>query len=582
MNWSYRLLPATHQALLARLAVFPGPFTLEAAIEVAAFGMLGRRNVMLGLSDLVSHSLVTRLGGEATQFKLLETTRAFAMERLSERGEIALCSRTLAQYILRELAEAERAIATGKVRPWLARNSGILDNLRSSLVFASSTPDAAAEHVQLAIAALPLLVRLSLLDECRRMIELIFARASRSVDARRELTREARMRLFVAWGGALLYTRGPTPRVERLWKKALDLADHLDSDPFRIRAQWGLAFCALYLGRHDEALDYLRRHNAAALAAGDMLAHRDGERTEAAVLHYVGQHARAQRVLEHMIGLARPDELDRRLSRFQVDHRVAAWGTLAHVHFVMGRPDSALRHARAAVREAQDLGHAVSLGNALVLAAVPVALYRGDYSEAERLLAQLERHVETHGLFIWSAILRTNRAALRVLRNERGGLDDLQEAIDEMRRVRFGVRYPIYLGMLAEGLGVSGRISEGKAAIDAAIACSVEHNETWSMAELICIRGGLSECEDTRSGRVAAETDYQGALTIAHAQGAAGWGLRASTRLAALWHRTGRSASARELLLPSVTTLSEGFATRDVKAAVDLLREAAADRPRAE
>jgi predicted ATPase len=88
VDWSYALLDAAEQVLLRRLAVFAGGWTLEAAEAVCAGGEVAAGTVLDLLSGLVHKSLVQRerhSGG--TRYRLLETIRHYAWERLAESGE---------------------------------------------------------------------------------------------------------------------------------------------------------------------------------------------------------------------------------------------------------------------------------------------------------------------------------------------------------------------------------------------------------------------------------------------------------------------------------------------------------------
>jgi len=86
MDWSYELLAPEEQSLLSRLAVFSGGFTLEAATEVCLGGN-GERALEL-VARLVDASLVvlTQHGG-VTRYRLLQTVRQYARERLDEQNE---------------------------------------------------------------------------------------------------------------------------------------------------------------------------------------------------------------------------------------------------------------------------------------------------------------------------------------------------------------------------------------------------------------------------------------------------------------------------------------------------------------
>src|SRR5207244_3940868 len=103
----YALLSNTEGGLLRRLSVFAGGFTLEAAESVCAGAGLAADAVLDGLSGLVDKSLVqAEAQGSAERYRLLETIRQYAREKLVEAGEAAgVRSRHLA-FFHRLAAEA--------------------------------------------------------------------------------------------------------------------------------------------------------------------------------------------------------------------------------------------------------------------------------------------------------------------------------------------------------------------------------------------------------------------------------------------------------------------------------------------
>ena len=86
IDWSYDLLSDAERALLRRLAVFAGGFTLDAAEAVGSGGDIDGTDVMDLLSRLVEKSLV-ELEADGERYRLLETVRQYAQERLGESGD---------------------------------------------------------------------------------------------------------------------------------------------------------------------------------------------------------------------------------------------------------------------------------------------------------------------------------------------------------------------------------------------------------------------------------------------------------------------------------------------------------------
>jgi predicted ATPase/DNA-binding SARP family transcriptional activator len=134
LDWSYDLLSQAEQSLFVRLAVFPAAFDLRAAEAVAADRALPPRDVALLLSRLVLCSMV-QLEDEAdggTRYRLLETTRAYARERLDQAVRVVLDERHAARY-LAVAQEAESRLFQVGSGPWLERLHAERDNLRAAL-----------------------------------------------------------------------------------------------------------------------------------------------------------------------------------------------------------------------------------------------------------------------------------------------------------------------------------------------------------------------------------------------------------------------------------------------------------------
>jgi predicted ATPase len=144
LDWSYQLLAPAEQALLARLGVFVGGFTLEAAEAVADEGAL------TGLDALVEHSLVrviSETGGEP-RFGMLETVREYALEQLTVSGEAGGLRDAHADYYLALAEQAEPHLTSADQEGWLQRLVAEHDNLRAALQW-SLTCGAALQALRL-------------------------------------------------------------------------------------------------------------------------------------------------------------------------------------------------------------------------------------------------------------------------------------------------------------------------------------------------------------------------------------------------------------------------------------------------
>jgi predicted ATPase/DNA-binding winged helix-turn-helix (wHTH) protein len=137
LEWSHGLLTPAEQAVFRRLGVFVGSFDLERAQQVAAGDGLDAWSVLDHLGALVDKSLVMALSGEPPRYRLLESGRAYALEKLHEAGETEA---TMERHLqaMRALFERGGAELWGVPGDVLRDRYGVdLDNLRAALDWAA-------------------------------------------------------------------------------------------------------------------------------------------------------------------------------------------------------------------------------------------------------------------------------------------------------------------------------------------------------------------------------------------------------------------------------------------------------------
>jgi predicted ATPase len=144
LDWSYSLLSENERALLGRLSVFAGGWTLDAAEAVAGgqsphdAGPPIVYDVLDLLTQLLNKSLVMVEGprGELSRYRLLETIRHYALEKLLDSGESRAVRDRHLEYFANLAAQAEPALTGPDQASWLIRLDRELDNVRSALEWA--------------------------------------------------------------------------------------------------------------------------------------------------------------------------------------------------------------------------------------------------------------------------------------------------------------------------------------------------------------------------------------------------------------------------------------------------------------
>jgi predicted ATPase len=172
VDWSYGLLSEDEQRFLRALGIFAGGFTVEAAAAVALDPTTTRVDAIIRLADLVAKSLVVAdVSGTKPRFRLLDTTRAYSIEQLDERGERKQVTYRHAEHYRDVFERAEGEATARPTDEWLAAYAREIDNLRAALNWAFSPGGDASIGVALTAAAVPLWMQLSMVEECRSRVE---------------------------------------------------------------------------------------------------------------------------------------------------------------------------------------------------------------------------------------------------------------------------------------------------------------------------------------------------------------------------------------------------------------------------
>lgn len=570
LDWSYELLPDAERLVLHRLAIFAGAFTLEAAAAVLAQTPASASHVIDCITNLVEKSLLTVISsGASARYRLLETTRVYAYEKLTAHGEVDEYARRHAEYYLNRLlitgADWEERPTPESVLAQRRR----LDNVRSALDWAFSARGDESIGIALTIAAVPLWFQLSLLGECHRRVERALAgfKLEPGVNAHIE------MQLHAALGLSLFYTKGVVQETDAAWTKTFEMAGKLGNTDYQLQALWGLWVCRLTCGEFRSGQTLAQRFGALADQGADPDDLLIGDRMVAHILHYLGDQSASRLRLERsLIRKAGPAPRSRTI-RFLLDLRSSARTILAQSLWLQGYPDQALHNAQLSVEEARKTGHAISSCYALALAQCPISLSIGNLEVLEKSVSTALDNSARHSLPYWHAWVRCFEGMLITRRGDaNNGLLVFRKALDDLRETGFGRGLTLLLGHYAETLAAGGQIAPALAAVDEAFARAERDGEQLWMAELFRIKGeALLRGKGRDADAEASEHYFLQGLNLAREQGALSLELRCATSLANLQHKRGLNSQARDLLGPVYARFTEGFETADLKAAHALL-----------
>jgi predicted ATPase/class 3 adenylate cyclase/DNA-binding CsgD family transcriptional regulator len=265
IDWSYDLLNAGEQLLLDRLSVFAGGWTLAAVEAVASRGDTADWQLLDHLAAVVDKSLVQadEIHG-STRYRLLETVRHYAAERLarrpgSELGETCSAHR---DYYLALVETADTQLRGPDEATWLDRLEAEFDNIRAAMAFSLADPDSAEPGLRLAAGLHRFCIMRGHGGEVLKALNVLLERP----DAR--MPTRARARALTV-GCHLLDYFGDDPAPPSMVSEALKIARDLADDAVAADALAQLCWLSFEHGDLPAALAQIDEAVRLARAAGD-------------------------------------------------------------------------------------------------------------------------------------------------------------------------------------------------------------------------------------------------------------------------------------------------------------------------
>lgn len=369
LDWSHDLLPAAQQAVYRRLSAFAGGWTLESACAVlhGADEADDEAGIAAALSDLVERSLVSCDGAAPTpRFRMLETQRVHALDKLRASGEQALYAAAHAHHLSALFEASHDAWDRMPDAQWLARYGPERDNLNAAIRFALAAPDAVLA-ARLVGASVWFWRATGAMHELARLLE------HPCLDADDALPDDVKARLLLARAYVQHVAATESLRVKQAADQAVAAfagsADQLGA----ANAQLCLASAFAQLGDTPAHQACLQRVEA---LFGE---HRHGK----AYGWYCGSHAWAAQIAGDL-----PQALDWALRSRAACRGSGAWHGetramlhIADLRLALGEVDEAIAVGEAAVARLEGRQHRADLGRALAnLGAARLA--RGDLDAA--------------------------------------------------------------------------------------------------------------------------------------------------------------------------------------------------------
>jgi predicted ATPase len=563
LGWSYDLLPAVESTTLRRLSVFVGPFTLEAALAVASCEDIGEPEAVEAISNLLSKSLVTTSPAERRlRYRLLDTTRTFAADKLAESGEEDQVARAHARYFRDFLQDIALKSAGPQNAGGFLPYADHLPNVRAALEWSFSDRGDRTIGLDLASSAGQFFLELSMLTECYHwMGQALASLDDTAMDSRQE------MQLHTALGISAMFTQGNTEAVHSAFTRSLELARELGDLHWQLWLLRGLHIYLTRIGDFHGALATGAQGESVAKKLNDPTSTLNVEWMLGVAHHLIGNQDKAVALCESaMVQNSSSHRLN--IGHLGYDDRIVALVALARGLWLTGRPDRAVEVAMYTVREAEQLEQPLTLGISLVWT-IYVFLWIGNWDSAESLIERLIDHAAKHFLGPYHAVGIGQKGELLVRRGDiTAGIDHLRRSQAMLYATRHRIMTTVFATVLAEGLTSRNQIGEALETIDAAIVQVGDHGESFDLPEMLRVKGGIL-ADSGNFGE--AETYLQKSLALARKQSALGWELRAAVTLGRLWRQIGRFSEVRGLVAPLLAQYQEGLSTHDLVAAKELL-----------
>jgi predicted ATPase/DNA-binding winged helix-turn-helix (wHTH) protein len=570
LDWSYQLLSTEEQRLLRHLAVFPAGFAFEAAQAVADVGRVGQ-SIVEDLSSLVSKSLCERVNSSApARWRLLETIRAYALEKLTDNSEYPSAARRHAEYVLKLVSPVETGSVAWLNRDDVARCGRELDNVRAALDWAFSPHGDVEIGARLTTAFAPIWQSLSLVGECRDRIERMLA----VLPPDTKLRQAGEWRMWIAYSHSLAMTLAPIARSRAAIKRAMELTaarnEDVDLQADLLFVQWSVEFTS---GHHGAAL-IAAQQLAAVTSRGSAAMRLAGDRFLGSSLLCAGKLTEAQDRLQRVVDFFVAPSDGHHSTLFRRDPRVLARVRLARVLSLRGYMDRAYAEARSSFETAQSSGAGITVCWATHDALCPIALMAGDLAAAEGALAEMSDWATRLDATLWKMMATCWKGMLLIERGEFArGIELLSRTLEICEQSGWQPNYVQFLCGLSEGLARLGHLEEAGSKLERAIAWADHNNEGWYQPELLRMKGELM-LQSKPAFAIEAEECFRMANEIARQQGALFWELRITLSLARLCMTQGRDDEGRQLLAPVYGRFSEGLETPILRAARALLNGA--------
>lgn len=564
MDWSYDLLSDAERIVFRRIAPFFGHFTLDGARSVAGEPGVGAEEIFDAVAGLVEKSLIaTRIDAAQAQYRLSNTTRAYALAKLEEHAEVDMVFRRHAEYLAEHLESLKEALSALPGSERVAAYSDQLSNVRAALEWSFGPHGDAETATRLAAASTQVFLELSLLIECQAWAERAMASLGNPHrDSRRAMEISASIPL------ALMHTEGNDQRVRAAFASALEIAIEQGDLGYELRILSGLFMYSHWAMDIRGATDIAVRSKKLAMTGNhdDMAL---AEAMLAASEHLLGNHLATQ--LHCEAGLRHLASGPRSRTEPYLFHYTSFLLVgMARSLLYRGLLDQSLDYAKRAREEGKRSGNPATFCRSLALI-LPVFLTMTDLRQSDQYIGELSELSVAHSLMPYRAIAAGLKGQWLLLQDNRiEAIQLLKRALEELHVQRHEMLNMDFTCDLAAALVDLGEHEQALTLTVNAIEQQQRAGKLLHMPALFRMKG-LILASRSAEDHFDAEESLLSAIDWAKRQSATLFELTAATDLAALLLKQDRLPEAYEYLSASLDRMPAGISFPARRRAVQML-----------
>ncbi|MDC3740033.1 winged helix-turn-helix domain-containing protein [Pseudomonas syringae pv. syringae] len=527
LDWTYGMLTGHEQALLRQLSIFNGSFTIDGAMAIVNIGLPDVRMTLPMLESLLEKSLLGTFDhSQGKRFRLLETTRLYAHEKLVQFDDVPRLCRAHAQWALTLLEHGRQDLEQLSQELWTQRYGIEVDTIRAALTWAFSAEGDRQLGVELTLCSSPLWLRLSLVREYQDWVNHGLPRQVEEA----HMDRRQRMRLLTMSGSILMLTYGAGQKMREVWQQVSEDAEALDDSEYRLRALWGKWNDHTCSNKHLQgtqvASQFLALGKDYRIADCQLL----GRRMRATSAFYMGDMKTARQSIEEALGA--PRSPSSHIIDMHFDQRIAAQSLRAQVQLLIGNTGQAMVALETNVQQAIALSHPATLWYTLAISAIPATLIAGTLHKTRHFLKLLKQSSERQPLHVWRQLTSCYESILAIREGDAAtGVPLLGEALQQLRS---HVETPLHAMLhteYASGLAALRLEPLALEILDELHIGAVENHDRWYLPEIMRVKAQLMLDQPHDYSLEDVRTMLAQALDTAREDGTHFWAWRINTDL---------------------------------------------------